>query len=527
MKPSRLLLFAGCIVLAATAFLSPAIAGTTTSDASEVDKDLAAAIKRVIPTYIFVGGGSGVAISPDGYILTNDHVAGKARIWKVRQAGGRVWIADLVGTDPIGDVALLKIRGASNVPFAPMGDSDAVRVGQTVIAVGNPFMLGMTDDAPTVTTGVVSATNRFQGNYSDAIQTDAAINPGNSGGPLLTLDGKLVGINGRISTRFGTRSNTGIGYAISINQIKRFLPALKSAKGGRVHHGTVRGLALRPFNPNRGGVDKAIVARVAPGSTAEKAGFQPGDRILSLENYPIINYARFAGVLGTYPSGADVSIRVQRGDERMNLAVKLDRRPIPAPVDFGWKFEKTTSESIREKGGIQLKEVRKGGAADKAGLKQADVLVEFNGAKLDSPVRVMALMRAGFEPGMAVKGKVWRRFKDAAGKQVEREIEFEITPARGKRADWGFQGRYNAAAKGLVVLRVTPRGPAARAGIKAGDVIVEVKGQSLANRLNAGRLLRAVKPGETVRGKLVRRVYQGDKHVLKKIAFTLKIGTAR
>ncbi len=501
--------------------------GAAPDAAETVDADLAGTIKRLVPAYVFVGGGSGVAISADGYVLTNDHVAGKAKVWKIRQPGGKVWIADLVGTDPVGDVALLKMRNAVNVPHVQLGDSDAIRVGQSVVAIGNPFMLGMTDDAPTVTTGVISATNRFQGNYSDAIQTDAPINPGNSGGPLLTMDGKLVGINGRITTRFGTRSNTGIGYAISINQIKRFLPDLRAAKGGKVHHGTIRGLVLRPFNPNAGGEDKAIVGRVVPGSTAETSGFVAGDHIVSVENYPIINHARFAGVLGTYPAGADVNVRVDRGGDKVDLAVKLDLRPIPGPVDFGWTFERTSTDSIRKHGGIKLKEVRAGGPADKCALKAGDVLVEFSGLKLNDPRMVLALMRTGFEPGLPVKGKVWRRTKDEKGEDVEREIDFEIKPERGKRPDWGFRSNYSRGDGGLVVQEVTPRGPAARAGIRVGDVIVEVNGRKLNDPVGANRVLRSIKPGQTVKGKLKRRVQEGGGSVEKEVEFTLKVGTAR
>ncbi|MHC4914975.1 MAG: trypsin-like peptidase domain-containing protein [Planctomycetota bacterium] len=523
MRSAKLILVPAVLLCAAAL---PARAAAPTA-AEAVDGDLAAAIKRLVPAYVFVGGGSGVAISPDGYVLTNDHVAGRAKIWKVRQPGGKVWIADLVGRDPVGDVALLKMRDAKSVPHVELGDSDAVRVGQSVVAIGNPFMLGMTDDAPTVTTGVVSATNRFQGNYSDAIQTDAPINPGNSGGPLLTLDGKLIGINGRITTRFGTRSNTGIGYAISINQIKRFLPALRTAKGGKVHHGTIRGLVLRPFNPNSGGEDKAIVGRVVPGSTAELAGFVPGDRILSVENYPVVNHARFAGVLGTYPSGATVNVRVRRGSDNVDLDVKLDLRPIPGPVDFGWTFERASTESIRKHGGIRLKGVREGGPADKCGLKAGDVLIEFSGLKLSDPRMVLALMRTGFEPGLPVKGKVWRRTKDEQGEEVEREIDFEITPLRGKRADWGFRYSYSRADAGLVVQEVTPRGPAVRAGIRVGDVITEINGRKLADPVSVARVLRGVKPGQTVKGKLKRRTQEGGESVEKEIEFTLKLGTAR
>jgi S1-C subfamily serine protease len=128
---------------------------------------------------------------------------------------------------------------------------------------------------------------------------------------------------------------------------------------------------------------------------------------------------------------------------------------------------------------------------------------------------------------MKVKGKVWRRIKDAEGTEVDREIDFEITPKKGKRADWGFNARYSRQAKGLVVLRISPRGPAARAGIKAGDVITEVNGKSLAHPLMAARVLRAIKPGHTVKGKLRRKAFEGGKQVDKTKSFTLKVGTAR
>ncbi len=508
-------------LLAVLSFSSPARAGT--SAAAAVDKDLAVTIKKLLPTYVFVGGGSGVTISADGYVLTNDHVAGKRKVWQVRQAGGKVYVADLVGTDPIGDVALLKMRGATGVPHVTLGDSDAARVGQTVIAIGNPFGLGMTDDSPTVTTGVISATNRYQGNYSDAIQTDASINPGNSGGPLLTLDGKLVGINGRISTRFGTRSNTGIGYAISINQIKRFLPTLKAAKGGKVHHGIIKGLALRTFIPGRGGEDKAIVRLVRKGTTAEKAGFQPGDVILSLDNYPIVNYARFAGVLGTYPSGTTVNVRVMRGDKKADVAVKLDLRPIPGPVEFGWTAERLSAKSLRENGGIKIKAVKDGGAAEKAGLKAGDVVIELNGVKLDNPMRVVVMMRTGFEPGLPVKGKVKREVEED-GKKVTKEIAFVIKPARGKRADLGFRYSYDRVAGGLVVSEVTPRGPAAKAKLQVSDVVTHLGGVSLANPRAAMLVLRRVRAGQKLKLKIKRSVEEDGKPVTKELELEMKVG---
>jgi S1-C subfamily serine protease len=505
----------------------PAFGAEAQLRGAAADHELAAAIKRVVPAYVFVGGGSGVAISADGYLLTNHHVAGRAKVWKVRQPDGKVWVADLVGTDPLGDVALLKMRGATDVPHVELGDSDAVRVGQTVIAIGNPFMLGMTDDAPTVTAGVVSATNRFHGNYTDAIQTDAPINPGNSGGPLMTVDGQLIGINGQIATRFGTRSNTGIGYAISINQIKRFLPALKAAEGGKVHHGTIGGLTLKAFNPNVGGEDKAVVETVLEGYTAAAAGFKPGDRIVSVDHYPVINYSRFGGVLGTYPAGAHVTVRVRRGSADVDIRVKLDVRPIPSPVDFGWTFERVNAQSVRKDGGIRIKAVREGGPADKAGLKAGDVLTEFNGIKPDEPSRVVALLRMGFEPGLPVKGRVTRREKDAGGEESSREIAFEISPDKARRADWGLEWRFDQVAGGLVVLSVTERGPADRAGIKAGDVVTELNGTKLGGVPQVTRVLALIKPGHTVKGKLKRTVFEGEDQVEKVIDFTVKVGSTR
>ncbi len=520
MRTSKITALAAALA-AALVLSAPARAGT---GASAIDRDMALTIRKLVPAYVFVGGGSGVAISPDGYVLTNHHVAGKSKIWKVRLAGGDVYVADLVGTDPVGDVALLKMRKADGVAHVAMGDSDAVRVGQTAIAIGNPFGLGMTDDSPTVTRGVISATNRYQGNYSDAIQTDAPINPGNSGGPLLTLDGKLIGINGRINTRFGTRSNTGIGYAISINQIKRFLPALKAAKGGKVHHGTIRGLILRRFNPSLGGEDKAIVRSVAKGSTAEKAGLQPGDVILSVDNYPIVNYARFAGVLGTYPSGATVNVQVRRGDAKQDLAVKLDLRPIPGPVEFGWTAERLSTKSLKEDGGIKLKAVKAGGAAEKAGLKAGDVVTELSGVKLDNPMRVVAMMRRGFEPGLPVKGKAKREVEED-GKKVTKEIAFTIKPARGKRADLGFRYSYDRTAGALVVAEVKPRGPAAKAKLQVGDLVTHLGGVDLSNPRAAMLALRRVRPGQKLKLKIKRSVEEDGKQVTKELELELKVGS--
>jgi len=180
----------------------------------EIQKKLLAVCERVKPAYVFFGNGSGVCISADGWVLTNFHVSGDRNGQTVRMTGGKRYTADVVGFDPNGDIALCKIKDARELPFCELGDSDQLQVGQYVIAVGNPFLLGSGSWEPSIAFGIVSALHRYMDNpgYFDAIQTDAQINPGNSGGPLITLDGKVVGINGRIDIkRFMNRVNTGIG----------------------------------------------------------------------------------------------------------------------------------------------------------------------------------------------------------------------------------------------------------------------------------------------------------------------------
>jgi serine protease Do len=492
------------------------------------DRGLAGAIRDLVPAYVFVGQASGVAISADGYVLTNDHVAGSAQVWKVRQPSGRVWVADLVGTDPVGDIALLKMRGAQGIPFVELGDSDALAVGQTVVAIGNPFMLGMADDAPTVTTGVVSALNRHHGNYTDAVQTDAPINPGNSGGPLLTLDGRLIGINGQIATRFGTRSNTGIGYAISVNQIKKFLPALKAAGGGRVRHGAINGLSMRAFSPGEaGGEDRAMVLTVMTGSTADRAGLLPGDEIAAVDGRPVANHSRFAGILGTYPAGSEVKLTVSRAGAREEVTVCLDPRPIPGQVDFGWTFERTAAGRIEQQGGLVIRGVREGGPAERAGLKAGDVLTEFNWMRLDTPRAVMAVLRAGYEPGMAVGGRVLRRPAGEAG-AVPEPVGFEIVPGKGVRADLGMRFQHSREACGLVVMEVERAGPAARAGLRPGDVVTEFDGRDLADPDEIFALLQELVPGQTLKGKLLREPAGGaGKTGPTTVEFTLKVTAGR
>ncbi|MCZ6787479.1 MAG: trypsin-like peptidase domain-containing protein, partial [Planctomycetota bacterium] len=218
------------------------------------DDDLAKALKRVreletlrvaladklAPAVCAVfkggGGGSGVIITPDGLVLSNYHVTGLAAEMRIGLNDHRIHPAVVIGIDPSGDLSLMRLTEKRNDwAYSPLGDSDAMKQGDWVYAMGNPFLLA-TDFTPTVTMGVVSAINRYQPGsirgqllYPDCIQTDAAINPGNSGGPLFSLDGEVVGINGRGSFRFHERGKVavGVGYAISSNQIKHCLPEMR------------------------------------------------------------------------------------------------------------------------------------------------------------------------------------------------------------------------------------------------------------------------------------------------------------
>ncbi|MEW6655059.1 MAG: trypsin-like peptidase domain-containing protein, partial [Bacteroidota bacterium] len=224
--------------------------------------------------------GSGVIISPDGYVLTNDHVAGNAVEAAVTLTDGRMYTAKTITSDPTSDICLLKIE-ADNLPYVKFGNSDKIMIGEWVIALGNPFGLFDINDKPTVTVGVISATemtlspssNRY---YVNMLQTDAAINPGNSGGPLVNALGELVGMNTMIYTASGSTGNVGLGFSIPVNKIKRVVEELKNK--GKVDRDFWTGLNImtvdenfaKTYNlfANRG----VIVSQLTKGSPAEKAG---------------------------------------------------------------------------------------------------------------------------------------------------------------------------------------------------------------------------------------------------------------
>ncbi len=269
------------------------------------------------------GGGSGVVISPDGYALTNFHVAlpcGKAMLCGM--ADGKAYDAVLVGLDPTGDVALVKLFGRDDFSYAELGDTDKTRVGDWVFAMGNPFLLA-TDFQPTVTYGIISGLHRYQKpadkrellEYTDCLQTDASINPGNSGGPLFDAEGRLIGINGRGSFEKRGRVNVGAGYAISINQIKNFLAALR---GGRIaDHATLGAEAAS----DEGG--RPVVTEIYETSDAYRRGLRRDDEIVSFAGRSISTTNAFKNVLGTLPKGWRVPLSYRHEGKQYDVLVRL------------------------------------------------------------------------------------------------------------------------------------------------------------------------------------------------------------
>ncbi len=284
---------------------------------------IAKATKSAIAVFVpgGAGGGSGVVISADGYALSNFHVVKPTGSYmQCSMADGVLYDAVIVGIDPTGDVALIKLLGRDDFPAAELGDSDAMRAGDWCFAIGNPFLLA-TDFQPTISYGIVSGVHRYQPpagtllEYTDCIQTDAAINPGNSGGPLFNAQAQLIGINGRGSFEKRGRVNVGVGYAISINQIKKFLGYLHS--GRIVDHATL-GATVTADDQGR-----VVVADILATSDAYRRGLRYGDQVLAFGGREITSVNGFKNVLGIFPRGWRVPLSFRQEDERHDVLVRL------------------------------------------------------------------------------------------------------------------------------------------------------------------------------------------------------------
>jgi S1-C subfamily serine protease len=287
--------------------------------------DVAELYERVSPGVVFVqagqGSGSGFAIDQEGHIVTNDHVVAGSRQFRVRFGeSGEPVEAELLGTDPSADLALLKVDPAAvegGLKPLELGASEDLRPGDPAIAIGSPFGL-----EGSVTSGIVSALGRtIQApngfSISNAIQTDAAINPGNSGGPLLDAEGRVIGVNSQIRTEDG--ASAGVGFAVPVDEIKRALPALE--RGESVQRAY---LGVRMGDAPEGG---AAVGSVEPGGPAARAGLQGGDVIVEVDGEPVDDSEDVSGAVNAGRPGQELRVVVQRGGQRRTLTVELGTQP--------------------------------------------------------------------------------------------------------------------------------------------------------------------------------------------------------
>ena len=298
-----------------------------------------------------IGTGSGVIISPDGYIISNNHVIERASNLEVTLNDNRIYAAEVIGTDPKTDIALLKIESDDPLPYIPFADSDAVKIGQWVLAVGNPFNL-----TSTVTAGIISAKardlNEFDNNPQSFIQTDAAVNRGNSGGALVNTDGALVGINTAITSETG--SYVGYSFAVPSNTARKVIEDL--LEYGNVQRGFlgIQGSGLDAKRAQMLGVDDTqgvYVASVEPDSGAEQAGLEEGDIIKNIDGMSIYKFSDLTGYLNAKRPNDIVSLTLKRQGKELIKNVVLHKIDTYTIADLGLTV-KNTSKMQREKRGV-------------------------------------------------------------------------------------------------------------------------------------------------------------------------------
>jgi len=343
--------------------------------------------------------GSGVVISADGYIVTNNHVVQGADDIVVRFHDDEELNAELIGRDPKTDLALIKVDAEADLAFASFGDSDKIRVGDWVVAIGNPFGLG-----GTVTAGIISARNRNinQGPYDDFLQTDAAINPGNSGGPLFDTAGNIVGINSIILTRSG--GSQGIGFSIAANTAKLVIGQLKD------HGRTIRGwLGVRIQTITKDlaealdidAAEGALVASVVADSPAEKGGVEDGDIILSFDGKKIKEMKELPRIVAETKVNKKVPVKVLRGGKKRTLDVVISELEEDEMIEggsteaeedmlYGMSMAPLTTE-MREKldvdedvKGVVIDYVERGSAASRSGIMSGDVITRVGKKKVSN-----------------------------------------------------------------------------------------------------------------------------------------------
>jgi serine protease Do len=333
------------------------------------------------------GVGSGFIVDADGTILTNYHVVDGAQKLSVTLSDGKSYDAKVIGRDQKSDIAVIKIDAGRSLPAAQLGDSDRLEVGEWVMAIGNPFGLDHT-----VTSGIVSAKGRNigQGPYDNFIQTDASINPGNSGGPLINLRGEVVGINSAIFSQSG--GNIGIGFAIPSNAVKELLPQLRDK--GKVVRGFIGASVQRVspeiaeslgINPVRG----ALVADLVKGGPAERAGVKVGDVIVEFDRRPIKDSADLPQQVARLAPGSAAPMKIIRDGKESTLSVtvsEMNETEVTASAqegELGVTVQPLTPQLAENFGleradGLVISAVKPGSAADEAGLRSGDVIVEIN-----------------------------------------------------------------------------------------------------------------------------------------------------
>ena len=366
------------------------------------------------------GLGSGFLISQDGLAITNNHVVEGAVAISVKLDDGRQFDAEVLGRDPLTDVAVIKLKGKTGkLPALALGDSDALRVGDWVMAIGNPFGL-----ASTVSAGIISAKAREigAGPYDDFLQTDAAINPGNSGGPLFNLKGEVIGINTAIVGGANGVGATGIGFAVPSNMVKALLPQLQ--KEGVVTRGYI-GVSVQNLTADiaRGlGTpvqEGALVSGVSPGSPGEKAGIKTDDVIDRLDGEAIASSGQLTRKVALRRPGTAVTLEVYRGGSKMEKKVTLGTRPDLEGISARGKNQGGGEEDqrqekiglvVRDAGpgtggaseegevagieGAVIVEVKPGSAAEHAGLVPGMVVVEAGGKPVRGAAELRKLLRA-------------------------------------------------------------------------------------------------------------------------------------
>jgi len=360
--------------------------------------------------------GSGVIVSPDGYIITNNHVIEQAQEIRITLFDKRSFKARIIGSDPKTDIAVVKVD-AKDLPTVQWGDSDKLQVGEFVLAIGNPFGL-----SHTVTMGIISAVGRANvgiADYEDFIQTDAAINPGNSGGPLVNIKGELIGINTAIFSRSG--GYQGIGFAVPSNMVRLVMGQLEQK--GKVTRGWL-GVTIQELTPElsqKFGLKQskgALVGDISKGSPAEKSGIKRGDIITEYDGKKVKDVGNLRNMVAQSKVGTEVPLTILRGDKEYTVKVLIAELPrdlaessqgnIPDDQTFeglvGLNVMDLTKEVARQLGlnkeekGVVVIRVEPGSAAEEAGIRKGDVIQEVNRKKverLDDYNKIISGMQPG------------------------------------------------------------------------------------------------------------------------------------